>query len=709
MAPGFLTGDGGNEILGFDRRLVMVVAIVGIVAAGGAAATMFLGGGDSTESNAQLDSVPGDVDGLIYIDGNVTEDQLTLDSLDGGLEVGWWFVDNSEAPDISVLLDTLDTENINYKNTTVFLRGPENGSADYAGSVVNFGEGSSASDMIELLETELGEDQFEQTSYNGVDVREVNLVEAAENAEVEGVTDELDVTGIIREFVGVDTTAWVATPDEDTVILGSEAAASDAIDVRQGESEPIGGEMRDSHEVADPGPVEATVSPDIIDEPIKDVVGIISNEAAALLDITGHTPEYLSASYEVRNREREIMTFDMTISMADSAAAGDMIGALKSRYENSSVAMEGRQNIREATAIERSAGEKNGRYLHLEIPTLPIQTETYVAQFVDAYGADPDPVNLVPAAADGVLSIDGNATGDETTTGIADSAFAEGLVAGAEDTTVAEVLDHINAANVDYRSMTTFYSEDDEDYVGTYVELDRDPNEFIESEIRGQYRQATGGEEMSFREHEEGYNHVDVYNLSDLGAEQELNITRALSGFIADGTTDWAAPVSDNSLVFGDKQAVQDVADIYRGEAGPAETPLHEAHNRTEGQIALSGNVSEKPVAGYAGAIDGELGDALSGQDSQVLSVAYTVGGSSDVSLDVQFRAPDEGAAGDLSDALNGAVEDTGGDAVHQRASVSQNGVYVHLTVPYGSDQLVDDLSAFVDAYGTGPFPEGGS
>lgn len=708
MAPGLLTGEGGDDVLGLDRRLV-VVALVGIVAAGGGVAAIFLGGGDGTESNAQLDSVPGDVDGLVYIDGNVTGDQLTLESLDGGLEVGWWFIDNGKAPDIDVLLDTLDTENINYRNTTVFLRGPENGSADYAGSVLNFGEGSSASDMVELLEAELGGDQFEQTSYNGVDVREVNLVEAAEEAEVEGVTGELDVTGVIREFVGVGTTAWVATPDEETVVLGSEAAVADAIDVRQGEAEPVGGEMRESHEVAQPGPVEATVSPDIIDEPIVDVVGIISNEAAALLDITGHTPEYLSASYQVRDREREIMTFDMTIAMADSAAAGDLIGALESRYDNSSTTMEDRRNIREATAIERAAGEKSGNHIHLEIPTLPIQTETYVAQFVDAYGADPEPVNLVPEAADGVLSVDGNATDDGTTTAIADDAFAEGLVAGAESTTVAAVRDQINAESVDYRSMTTFYSEDDEGYVGTYVELDTNPNSFIESEIRGEYRQATGGEEMTVREHEEGYNHVDVYNLSDLAAGEELDITRALSGFVADGTTDWAAPVSDDSLVFGSKAAVQDVADIYRGEAGPAETPLHQTHSRTDAQIALSGTVAEKPVAGYADAIDGELGDALVGQDLQVLSVEYAVGGERDVTLDVQFRADGEGAAADLSDALAGVVEDSGGPAVHQRASVSQNGEYVNLTVPYGSDQLVDDVAAFVDAYGTGLFPEGGT
>jgi hypothetical protein len=706
MAPGFLTSGGGNGILGLDRRLVVVVAVVGLVAVGGAAAMLVLGGGESTESNAQLDNVPAGADGLIYVDGNVTSDQLTLDSLDGGLEVGWWFVDNSEAPDIDVLLETLDTENINYENTTVFLRGPENNTADYAGSIVNLGAGSSASDMVELLEAELGEDQLEQSTYNGVEVNEVSLVEAAEEADVEGVTDELDVTGIIREFVGVETTAWVATPDEDTVILGSEQAASDAIDLYQGEGEAIDGTLRDAHEVSEPGPVEATVSPGIIDEPIQEVIGVISNEAAALLDFTGELPEYVSAAYEVRDREREIMTFNVTITMADSSAADELFEALKARYPDSyTTATEDREQIREQTAIERSAAEKDGKFIHLQVPTLPEQTATYVAQFVDKYGPDPDPVNLVPAAADGVLSVDGNATDDGTTTAIADDAFAAGLVAGAEDRTVQEVRDSINAEGVNYRSMTTFYSDDDEDYVATYVELDGDPNDFIESEIRGQYRQATGGEEMTFREHEEGYRHVDVYNLSDLDEGEELNITRALSGFVADGTTEWASPISDDSLVFGSKEAVQDVADIYRGVAGPAETPLHETHNRSDGQIVLSGNVSDKPLAGYADAVDGELGDGLSGQSAAVVSVAYETT-TSDVTLDVRFRAADEAAAGSLNDALAGVLTDGGGDAVHERASVSQTGQYVRLSVPYGSDQLVGDLESFVEAFGTELFPD---
>jgi hypothetical protein len=703
MAPGFLTGDGGNDILGLDRRLVVVVVLVGVVAIGGAAVMFTLGGDSGHESNAQLDSVPADVDGLVYIDGNVTDDQMTLDMLNEGLEVAWWALDSGEAPEMDLVLETLDTENIEYDNTTVFLRGPENGSANYAGSVVNLGEGSNAMDMVELLEAEVGEDQLQQDTYSGVDIYELDVVEAAEQADVEGVTDELDVTGILQEFVGAETTAWIATPTENTVILGSEAAASDAIDVRQGEADPVGGELRDTHERAEPGPVEATVSPDIVDQPINEVAGVVSSDAQAILEIAGREPQQLALTYNVRDREQDIVTFDVVATMENSDAAGELFSAMETFVEDPETPAEDPEVINDTKAIRRSAADRNGKYLHLEIPTLTLQSPTYIAQFVDAYAPAPDPLQMVPREADGVLAIDGNATGDQTTLGLADDAFAEGLVAGTEGTTTQDVLGAINAGEVNYTSMTTFYSDDSEDYVGTYVELDKDPNEFIESEVRSAYIEKSDNDDIPFREFHKGYRHVDIYDVSDL--DEELTITRALSGFVADGTTEWLAPITDNSFVFGSVEAVQDVADIYRGVEAPGETPLHAAHNRTDGQIVLTGNVSDKPVEGYADAVDGQLGDALADQSAQVLSASYDVSDAGDVSLDVQFRAADEAAAGDLTDALDAAVEGGEGDAVHQRASVSQDGQYVHMSVPYEADQLVGDAAAFVDEFGTELFP----
>ena len=572
MVLGALTSEGGAEILGFDRRLVVVASLVVLVGVG-AATAMFVLGDDSHESNAQLDSVPAGVDGVLYADGELTDDEFTLDMLEEGIEVGWWFVDSSQAPSTDVILETLDSEGIAYENTTVFLRGPEDGEPDYAGSVVNLGEGSESEDMLALLEDEVGAEQLEPDSYNGVDIHELDVVATAEQADVEGVTDAFDVTSLLTEFIGVETTAWVATPDEDTVILGSEAAAADAIDVYQGDADPFEGDLRETHDRLEPGPVEATVSPALVDRPITEIAGVVSSKVAAMLSFT-EDPEFLGLTYEPRDREQGIATFDVIATVSDSGVASDLMEAMEERADPEE-ALEDPEAISEASAVDRAAGHRDGRYIHLEVPTMPDQAATYIAHFVDRYAAPPDPVELVPERADGIVNIDGNGS----------SGFAETLAAESDDWSVEEVSaairgDDIDATldGVEYHSATTFYSEDDDGYVATYLEIDMEAEEFIDDYIAGAYREATGGQVPEDREHEDGYRHVDVHEMTALG-DDELDITRVLSAFVADGSTEWAVPVHNNSVLVGSEAAVTDAVDIYRGVEGTPETELHARHS----------------------------------------------------------------------------------------------------------------------------------
>ena len=693
-------------MFGFDRRLIVAVVAV-LVVAGGVAAMTVLGGGGTTETNAQLDMVPAGSEGILYIDGNITDDEFTLDTLDGGLEVGWWFVDNSTAPEISVLTETLDTENINYQNTTVFLRGPENGQANYAGSVVNLGEGSQASDMVDLLEAELGADQLEQGSYNGVDIREVNIVEAADETDVEGVTGQLDVTGVLREFVGANTTAWVATPDEDTVILGSEQAATDAIDLYQGEGDPIDGEIRGAHEHSAAGPVEATVTPDIVDIPLTEVLGVVSPDAQALLEAASIDPQYVSLTYDVRDRERETITFDVTATMANSGDASDLYSALDAQY-NPDEAIEDPSVINDSRAVERSAAEQNGKYFHIDIPTLPIQAATYVAQFVDRYGADPGPTELVPRRADGLVHVDWDVAGNRTASALVDETLAAGLVDGAEGWTAADVRSAIELDNISYESSTTFYSSESEDYVATYLRLsDMTGERFVtDNLIRGQFRERTDGAGIGFRENHKGYRHVDVHNMTAL--DGEVNATRVLSGFVANGSTEWMTPIGTNGVLFGNKTAVTDAIDIFRGVDNSTVTPLREAHSRADGAVVLSTNVSGQPVDEYAGVVDGDIGAAMAGQNVDVLSVGYDPAGDTGT-IEAQFDAGEEGAAGDLETALDvvvdGSAEGDPGAPVADRAALRRNGSYVTLAVPYGPDQFVTDATAFDEMFGGALLP----
>lgn len=703
MAPGFLSSDGGNEILGMDRRLVGVVALIAIVVVGGVAA-MWILSDDSADVNAQLDVVPDGADGVIYVDGTVMQDELMLETLDGGIEVGWWFLDSGAAPSIDVVLETLDTENIDYNQTTAFLQTPEDDQADYAGAYLELGPESASSDLVTLVEDEVGE--LDQDEYNGVDVYEVDIVDAAEDVTLEGVTDELDITALITEFIGEDTTAWIATPDDNTVILGSDDAVADAIDVYQGDSDPFEGDVRNSHEELTAAPVELTADVDLIDEPLPEVASVVSADVATALSLTGGNPEYISAGYDVRDRNNRTMTLEAIISMERQSGADDLFTLFES-YVDVEEVLDDPESIANEDVPDRAGGAQNGRYIQFEVPIFPEQMVGYVADFVDEFGPSPQPYEMMPDEATSIVELNGTLFTEGV---VHDETVAEAIDAGVfdgENSPSAEVvLERAQANELNFTSATTFYGDDDE-YVGTFVKLDGPAEDIIENEIRQELLDVES-EGYDHREDEDGYRHTDVYELPEL--DEELALTRYLSGFQADGQTEWLVPISNDSMLLGTESAVTDAVDILRGVTAPGETQVHETYNQTDGLITATGDVTDKPVDAYAGTVDTELETALANQPIDVLSVGYDLRTDSAVTLGAAFVTADEAAGDDLASALGDVVSPTADDQaldapLHERAGLSQDGQSVMLDIPYRPTDLVGDMGAFIDEFGTEPFP----
>ncbi len=703
MAPGFLSSDGETEILGMDRRLVGVVALIAVVVVGGVAA-MWLLSDDGADVNAQLDVVPDGADGVIYVDGTVMEDELMLETLDGGIEVGWWFLDNGAAPSIDVVLETLDTENIDYNQTTAFLQTPEEEGDDYAGAYLELGPDSEAADLVSLVEDEIGE--LDQDEYNGVDIHAVDIVDAAEDVDLEGVTDELDITALITEFIGEDTTAWIATPDDSTVILGSDEAVADAIDVYQGDADPFEGDVRNSHEELTAAPVELTADVDLIDEPLADVASVVSADVATALSLTGGNPEYVSAGYDVRDRNNGTMTLEAIISMERQSGADDLFTLFENFVDVDEV-LDDPESIAELDVPDRAGGEQRGDRIQFEVPIFPEQMVGYVADFADEFGPSPEPYEMMPERATSIVELNGSlftegAAQDETVA----EAIDAGVFDGENSPPVAEVLDRAQADELNFTSATTFYGDED-DYVGTFVKLDGPAADLIENEIRQELLDAES-EGYTFREDEEGYRHTDIYELPEL--DEELTLTRYLSGFQADGQTEWLVPISNDSMLLGTESAVTDAIDILRGVAAPGDTPVHETYNQTDGLITATGDVTDKPVDAYAGTVDTELESAISGHAIDILSVGYDLRTDSAVTLGAEFIAPDDAGGDALAASLGEVVsasadEQALDDPVHERAGLSQDGQSVTLDIPYLPADLVGDMAAFIDEFGTEPFP----
>ena len=733
MAFGFLSNTRGDNILGMDRRAVVGVVILVVV---GAAAGMFLlggggtDGGDSGETpNAALDTVPDGVDGVIYVDGNVTEDEMMLETLDGGLQTAWWFLDDGEAPSIDVVTETLDTEGIDYEATTAFLKDPtgEDAPSDYAGATVELGSGSTPQDLVSLLEEEVGE--LESDTYSGVDVHKVDLVEAAEETNISGVTDQLDVTGLIGEFVGEDTTAWVASIDENTAVLGSAAAARDAIDVHQGEADPVEGPVRISHEEATPAPIEATLDASILEStlaPLPEVAGVISPDVQGALEITGGEPALITSSLDVRDRNidtdsfeqteeiRNIfgdearngtigtMTFDVVITMVEKSGGEDLFRLFKDFVDPDTI-LDDPKNISELDVRDRAGGGRNGRHINFEIPLFSEQLVDYVGAFVDEFADDPEPRQMVPADAQSIVQVD--ATEAQSTDALFQEATAAGLLETEGDISAQQALDYARTeTDLTFDTATTFRGEGD--YQATYVETDISVGKdgLLDRAYRRELRDRTG-EDFDLREQAKGYNSVDIFQSPV--PDQPLNLTRYLSGFQTTTAAEWFAPISNTSLLFGTEEAVKDAIDLYRGVNATAQTPLHEAHNRTEGTLRASGTVDSGVLGEYADAIDETLGDALSGTDPAVLSTSLDQSGSGPV-LGVQIDAGDESGASDLADALEAAgVTEATADSgsVSERAGYSVEGRYLTLEVPYELSSLGDDVESFVQMFGDEPFP----
>jgi hypothetical protein len=517
-----------------DRRTVGIVVVVAAVVAVGAAAVLVMGGGgddgggnDGGTAGEGLNLIPQDVDGVVQINGSVTEDELILETLDGGndgeevgaLNAAWWIVDEGKSPSLDEILSLIGDDSIGYEKTTAFFKSDTE--TAYAGATVEVEENASA--LVGLVEDEVG--SLDETEYSNVTIHQINAQQAAQQA---NVTDEYDLTGLLTQFIGNDTQAGVATLDDETAVLGSRAAVEDVIDISQDNAEPVSpdSEFRTAHDRAPDGEIKLTVDVSLLPEEasLAELAFVIDEDIGAGLDLAANRGEditYLSGAYNPRDREAGTATLHAQAMADDTSVAEDLIGLFETRVgkEALSTVKDDPESIMELPPSERAKATQEGRYVDLEIPEMPGRVIGYIADIVDQFGsefADHETSALVPQAANDLQQVDDP-----------------------------------QAENVDVDNATTFQGEGD--YVGTVVELS--DSESLLDEISAQ----TDGE-LSQRDEE--YRMVTVHELSG----SEPAVTESLSGE-ATANTEWVAPIGGNFVVFGTQQAVQDSIDIYRGVA----------------------------------------------------------------------------------------------------------------------------------------------
>ena len=513
-----------------DRRAVGLVVVIVAVVAVGAAVLVLGGGGDGSGDGPEsgLDYVPQSADAVVQINGSATEDELVLETLRGGdggnatglLDAAWWLVNDGESPSVDELLSIIDDDAVEYETTTAFL-GSGNETA-YAGAVVEVENDSSA--VVDLVEEEVG--NFSETEYSGMTVQEISAGQAAQQADVAA---EYDLTGLLTQFVGNGTKAWVATLDSETAVLGSKAAVQDVIDIEQGDATGLSSDsqLRTSHERLTPGKIELTVNTSLLPEEasLADLAFVIDEDIGAGLRLVGgqgEGVEFLSGSYTPRDTDAGTATLYAQATMPDSGGSENLIGLFEQRVGEEAITRvnDSPEAIRTLPPSQRAKASRSGKYVTIEIPEMPARVVGYVADIVDEYGSqfvDRGPSALVPQTVDAAN---------------------------------VSALDDTQDANVSVSNATVFSGADG--YVGTVVELS-DQQALLDEINRtsGLSRTTT-------------YREVDVYAVTG----DEPAVTAALSGS-AEANTEWVAPIGGDLVVFGTEQAVRDSIDIYRGVAAP--------------------------------------------------------------------------------------------------------------------------------------------
>jgi len=228
------------------KLTILAVLVVFLAGCGG------LGGGDGGDGSSSpapsedaLDMVPTGVDGVMYFDSGIIEDQTTEDLADGFIQMAQEQQGSAyTGPDsYQDLLDEFESQSdlspSGFQRVTVFGQFNQNMEAEeYAGGI--FQTDWTYEEIVDATDQELGD--VEESSYNGVTV----YISEDEFGEV----------------------TWLGDLGDGTFVVGTEEVVKDVIDVNQGDANAFSGTLRDSFENAQDGYMKAafTVPEEQFDE-----------------------------------------------------------------------------------------------------------------------------------------------------------------------------------------------------------------------------------------------------------------------------------------------------------------------------------------------------------------------------------------------------------------------------------------------------------
>jgi hypothetical protein len=215
----------GSKRVQIALLLAAVVLTAGCMGGGG-------GGGDGA-----VDSVPADVNGVMYLDGSIATDRATTELMNGLIEMSDQQMAPGDPSNWDEVLEEVESESDisieDFDSATFFFRGGteiDTGDVgeEYAGMIVE--SDWAWEDIVAAADGGMGD--VEEQTYNGVTV----YVDSAEGEQ-----------------------GWVADFGDGTFAFGTENAVKDVIDTREGDADSFGGDLRDAYDSAGDGLMKVAV------------------------------------------------------------------------------------------------------------------------------------------------------------------------------------------------------------------------------------------------------------------------------------------------------------------------------------------------------------------------------------------------------------------------------------------------------------------
>ena len=194
-----------------------------------------LPGGDDA-GGEPLDDVPQGVDVIMYMDSGIVQDEATVETMNGLIDLSKEQNPNYDGPGsyeqaLQEAENESDLDIEGFQSMLVFGQANPSGQTEYAGAIIQ------TDWTVEELQNagDGGMENLEEDSYNGVDV----------------YVQEDELTGDVT---------WFADFGDGKFAVGPEGVVQDVIDTNQGDAEPFSGELRNAYQSVEDGYLKAAVT-----------------------------------------------------------------------------------------------------------------------------------------------------------------------------------------------------------------------------------------------------------------------------------------------------------------------------------------------------------------------------------------------------------------------------------------------------------------